>query len=112
MIQQGEMTMIGSVTYRCLKIDSEGYAHLKNIIHEQGRPKLVLQKYCPYIVNGNLVVPEKPVYQRPKPATKINVTKLIKQNIEFEFSDECLVKDLIIISFDSNLLSLFAILLK
>jgi len=88
MIQQGEMTMIGSLTYRCLKVDSEGYAHLKNIVHEQGRPKLVLQKYCPYIVNGNLVVPEKPVYQRPKPTTKVNVTKLIKQNIDLPITNE------------------------
>ena len=47
MIQQGDMTIIDTTTYRCLKIDTDGYAHLKNILHEQGRPKLVLQKYCP-----------------------------------------------------------------
>ena len=29
MIQQGEMTIIDAITYRCLKIDNEGYAHLK-----------------------------------------------------------------------------------
>ena len=73
MIQQGEMTIIDSITYRCLKIDEQGYAHLKNILHEQGRPKLVLQKYCPYIKDNQIIVPEKPKYQRPKPTTKIKI---------------------------------------
>ena len=56
MIQQGEMTIIETTTYRCLKIDSDGYAHLKNILHEQGRPKLILQKYCPYVVDGQIQI--------------------------------------------------------
>lgn len=88
MIQQGEMTIIDTVTYRCLKVDEEGYAHLKNILHEQGRPKLVLQKYCPYIKDGRMVIPEKPVYQRPKPTTKVNVTQLIKENTDLQVSNE------------------------
>tara|TARA_R100000734_G_scaffold16102_1_gene12149 strand:+ start:718 stop:1164 length:447 start_codon:yes stop_codon:yes gene_type:complete len=89
MIQQGQMTIIDSITYRCLKIDEQGYAHLKNIMHEQGRPKLVLQKYCPYITkDGDYVVPEKPVYQRPKPSTKINVSKLIRDNIDLPITNE------------------------
>tara|TARA_R110001592_G_scaffold13564_11_gene61952 strand:- start:821 stop:1264 length:444 start_codon:yes stop_codon:yes gene_type:complete len=87
MIQQGDMTIIETTTYRCLKIDSDGYAHLKNILHEQGRPKLVIQKYCPYVVDGKIVTPEKP---EPKPiarTTKINVTKLIKENTELTISN-------------------------
>ena len=87
MIQQGEMTIIGTTTYRCIKIDKEGNAHLKNIIHEQGRPKIVKQKYCPYIVDGQVIVPEKP---EPKPiprTTKINVTQLIKENTELTISN-------------------------
>jgi len=87
MIQQGEMTIIDTTTYRCIKIDSEGNAHLKNILHEQGRPKLIKQKYCPYILDGQLNTPEKP---EPKPiprTTKINVTKLIKENTELTISN-------------------------
>ena len=87
MIEQGQMTIIDTTTYRCIKIDNEGYAHLKNILHEQGRPKLVLQKYCPYIVDGELIVPEKP---KPKPiprTTKINVTQLIKDNTDLTISN-------------------------
>ena len=80
MIQQGEMTIIDTVTYRCIQIDSEGYAHLKNILHEQGRPKKVLQKYCPYIQDGQLIIPEKPKYKPPPRTTKINVTQIIKEN--------------------------------
>ena len=73
MIQQGDMTIIETTTYRCIRIDSEGYAHLKNILHEQGRPKLIKQQYCPYILEGQVIIPEKP---EPKPIprlTKINV---------------------------------------
>ena len=88
MIQQGEMTIIDAITYRCLKIDEDGYAHLKNILHEQGRPKLVLQKYCPYIKDNKIIVPEKPVYKKPKPTTKINVTQLIKETTDLQVSNE------------------------
>tara|TARA_R100000734_G_C3311064_1_gene101884 strand:+ start:1286 stop:1729 length:444 start_codon:yes stop_codon:yes gene_type:complete len=87
MIEQGQMTIIDTTTYRCIKIDSDGYAHLKNILHEQGRPKLIERKYCPYIVDGQLIVPEKPA---PKPiprTTKINVTKLIKENTDLTISN-------------------------
>tara|TARA_R100000482_G_scaffold109773_1_gene52044 strand:- start:65 stop:508 length:444 start_codon:yes stop_codon:yes gene_type:complete len=88
LIQQGEMTIIDTVTYRCIQIDSEGYAHLKNILHEQGRPKKVLQKYCPYIQDGQLIIPEKPEYKPPPRTTKINVTKLIKENTDLVVSNE------------------------
>ena len=88
MIQQGEMTIIDAITYRCLKIDSEGYAHLKNIIHEQGRPKLILQKYCPFIKDNKVVIPEKPVYERAKPTTKISITKLIRENTDLQVSNK------------------------
>lgn len=89
MIEQGQMTIIDSVTYRCLKIDDEGYAHLKNIIHEQGRPKLVLQKYCPFVRDGQLITPERPAPEKHKPATKLNITKLIKENTDLTVSNEC-----------------------
>jgi len=87
MIEQGEMTIIESITYRCIKIDTDGYAHLKNILHEQGRPKLILQKYCPYIEEGNLIVPDKPAPVKHKPATKINITALIRENTDLQVSN-------------------------
>ena len=87
MIQQGEMTIIDTTTYRCLKIDTDGYAHLKNILHEQGRPKLVLQKYCPYIVDSKIIVPEKPKYVKHKPATKVNITSVIKENTDLQITN-------------------------
>lgn len=88
MIQQGDMTIIETVTYRCLRIDGDGYAHLKNILHEQGRPKLVLQKYCPYILNNQIIIPEKPVYKRPKATTKLSITKIIRENTDLQVSND------------------------
>ena len=87
MIEQGEMTIIDAITYRCIKIEDD-YALLKNIIHEQGRPKKVKREYCPYIRDGELIVPEKP---QPIPyvrKTKINVTALIKENTDLVISNE------------------------
>lgn len=88
MIEQGQMTIIETVTYRCIKVDKEGYAHLKNILHEQGRPKLVLQKYCPYIKDGQMVIPEKPQPKQHKPTTKLNVTNLIRENTDLQISNQ------------------------
>tara|TARA_R100001510_G_C7653556_1_gene211822 strand:- start:183 stop:632 length:450 start_codon:yes stop_codon:yes gene_type:complete len=88
MIQAGEMTIIDTTTYRCIKIDEEGYAHLKNILHEQGRPKLVLQKYCPYLKDNAIVIPEKPQIPKHKPKTKVNITKLFKENTDLQVSNQ------------------------
>jgi len=88
MINQGEMTIIDTVTYRCIKIDEDGYAHLKNVIHEQGRPKKVLQKYCPYIADGKLIVPEKPKAEPMPRVTKVNITKIVKENTDLVVSNE------------------------
>lgn len=87
MIQQGEMTIIDAITYRCLKVE-DGYAHLKNIIHEQGRPKLVNAEYCPYIRDGELIVPEQPKPERYSKKTKINITSLIKENTDLVVSND------------------------
>ena len=87
MINQGEMTIIDSITYRCIGFEDE-YALLKNIIHEQGRPKKVERKYCPFILNGELIVPEKPKRMPTPRTTKINVTKLIKENTDFIITNE------------------------
>jgi len=87
MIKQGEMTIIDAITYRCLKVE-EGHAHLKNIIHEQGRPKIVLAEYCPYIRDGELIVPEKPEQEKYSKKTKINITSLIKENTDLVVSND------------------------
>lgn len=88
MIQQGDMTIIDTITYRCIRIDNEGYAHLKNILHEQGRPKLFLQKYCPFVKDGKIITPEKPKAETHKPTTKINVTQLIKESTDLQISNQ------------------------
>jgi len=88
MIEQGQMTIIDTITYRCIRVDSEGYAHLKNILHEQGRPKLVLQKYCPFVKDGKIIKPERPPAEKHKPTTKINVTQLIKENTDLQVSNQ------------------------
>lgn len=87
MIRQGDMTIIGTTTYRCLKIE-DGMAHLKNILHEQGRPKIIEQKYCPFLLDGQIVTPEKPKLVLKPRVTKINVTQLIKENTDLTISND------------------------
>lgn len=87
MIEQGEMTIIEAITYRCIRVDKEGYAHLKDIRHEQGRPKLILQKYCPYIEDGQMIIPDKPEPVKHKASTKINITALIRENTDLQISN-------------------------
>ena len=41
MIEQGDLTIIGTTTYLCIKIE-DGFAYLKNVLHEQGRAKKVI----------------------------------------------------------------------
>ena len=38
MIQKGQLTVIDMETYTCIDV-KDGYAYLKNVLHEQGRPK-------------------------------------------------------------------------
>jgi len=87
MIEQGQMTIIGSVTYRCIKIDGEN-AYLKNILHEQGRPLVMERKYCPYVLDGKLITPEKPKPEKYVASTKINISKIIKENTDLTVSND------------------------
>ena len=41
MIQKGQLTVIDMETYTCIDV-KDGYAYLKNVLHEQGRPKKML----------------------------------------------------------------------
>ena len=34
MIEVGDMTIIGTTTYRCIRIDSDNNVYLKNILHD------------------------------------------------------------------------------
>mgnify|MGYP003118312854 CR=1 FL=1 len=87
MIEQGDMTIIEAITYRCIKIDTDGYAHIKDVRHDQGRPKLILQKHCPYVEEGRMIIPDKPVPVKYKPTTKINITALIRDNTDLQISN-------------------------
>ena len=87
MIQEHTMTVIDSKTYRCIRIE-EGYAHLKDITQEQGRPIKVKVESCPYIDSetGQYVVPviEKP--KRKSTRSVINITSIIKEQTDMQIS--------------------------
>jgi histone H3/H4 len=85
MIAQGQMTMIGTTTYLCIKVE-DGFAYLKNILHEQGRAKKVKVEECPYIKNDELIVPQKKEVQRPRTRSKLNLTKLMKESTDLQIS--------------------------
>lgn len=85
MIKQGQMTIIGTTTYLCIRIE-DGYAYLKNIVHEQGRAKKVKVDECPYIENNEVIVPEKKEVQRPRTRSKLNLTKLMKDSTDLQIS--------------------------
>jgi len=89
MIEVGGLTiMINNgkrQTYRCIKIDSD-IAHLKNVLHDQGRPTKVPVKECPYMEDGKLIVPEKPVEKKPRTRSKVNITSIVKDNTDLQIS--------------------------
>ena len=86
MIQPHTMTVIDNKTYRCLKIE-DGYAYLKDITQEQGRPMKIKVEECPYIdADGQYVTP---VVERPKKKrtrSMVNITRVIKENTDFQIS--------------------------
>ena len=89
MIKIGDLTIIVNNgkrhTYRCIKIENE-IAHLKNVLHDQGRPTKIPVKECPYMENGKLIVPEKKVEKRPRTRSKINITSIIKDATDLQIS--------------------------
>ena len=85
MISIGELTIIDSTTYRCLKIEN-GVAHLKNIIHNQGRPTKIPVNECPYMESGIIVIPKKIPSVPKRTKSKVNLTALIKENTDLQIS--------------------------
>jgi hypothetical protein len=85
MISVGELTIINSTTYRCLKIEND-VAHLKNIIHNQGRPTKIPVNECPYMEGGTIVIPKKIPSVPKKTRSKVNITALIKENTDLQIS--------------------------
>lgn len=89
MIEVGQLTLITTNgktdTYSCIKIENE-MAFLKNILHEQGRPKKIPVKECPYMDSGVLITPEKVVVKKPRTRSKINLTAIMKSNTDLQIS--------------------------
>ncbi len=89
MIEVGGLTIIVNNgkrnTYRCIKIEQE-IAHLKNVLHDQGRPTKIPVRECPYMADGKLITPEKPVVIRPRTRSKLNLTSIMKENTDLQIS--------------------------
>ena len=85
MIEKGQLTMIGTNTYLCIKIE-EGFAYLKNILHEQGRAKKIKVDECPFVKDNQLIVPEKIVVKKPRTKSKVNLSSLIRENTDLQIS--------------------------
>ena len=72
-------------TYRCIKIET-GMAHVKNVLHDQGRPTKIPIGECPFMRDGKLIVPERPTEKRPRTRSKINITAILKENTDLQIS--------------------------
>jgi len=68
-----------------LKIEND-VAHLKNIIHNQGRPTKIPVNECPYMEGGTIVIPKKIPSVPKKTRSKVNITALIKENTDLQIS--------------------------
>jgi hypothetical protein len=89
MIEVGGLTIISKNgkrnTFRCLKIEN-GVAFLKNVLHDQGRPTQIPVSECPYMEDGKLIVPEKPVEVRPRTRSKLSLTSILKEHTDLQIS--------------------------
>ena len=84
MIQKGDLTVIEFDTYRCISVE-DGYAYLKNIQHEQGRPKKMRQALVPYFDDSGVFhVPEIPKVK--KNYSRIHLNKLVRANTDMPIS--------------------------
>jgi len=90
MIEVGALTVIDFKTYSCVKIDKEGYAHLKDITTTQGRPKKMKAVLVPYFENGVFVTPEPEPVEEFKVKTKISVRKVAKEEVEMPISNSAI----------------------
>ena len=90
MIEVGGLTVIDFKTYSCVKIDMEGYAHLKDITTTQGRPKKMKAVLVPYFENGVFITPEPEPVEDFKVKTKISVRKVAKEEVEMPISNSAI----------------------
>lgn len=90
MIEVGGLTVIDFKTYSCVKIDMEGYAHLKDITTTQGRPKKMKAVLVPYFENGVFITPEPEPVEDFKVQTKISVRKVAKEEVEMPISNSAI----------------------
>ena len=90
MIEIGGLTVIDFKTYSCIKIDKEGYAHLKDITTTQGRPKKMKAVLVPYFENGVFITPEPEPVEEFKVKTKISVRKVAKEEVEMPISNSAI----------------------
>ncbi len=90
MIEVGGLTVIDFKTYSCVKIDMEGYAHLKDITTTQGRPKKMKAVLVPYFENGVFITPEPEPVEEFKVKTKISVRKVAKEEVEMPISNSAI----------------------
>lgn len=84
MIQKGQLTVIDMETYTCIDV-KDGYAYLKNVLHEQGRPKKMLQHLVPYFTeDGEFIEPKQP--EKKKYSSRISLKQLINNSTEMPVS--------------------------
>ena len=86
MIEEGGLTVIEFKTYSCVKIDSEGYAHLKDITTTQGRPKKLLAKKVPYVIDGKFITPEPEPVEQYKMNTTFSLRKIATSETDLSIS--------------------------
>ena len=85
MIEVGDMTIIGTTTYRCIRIDSDNNVYLKNILHDKGRGLVHKRELSPYIKDNELIIPEQP--KKKRMATRINISKIVKESTDMTVSN-------------------------
>ncbi len=84
MIQKGQLTVIDFETYTCIDV-VDGYAHLKNVLHEQGRPKKLLQHLVPYFnEQGEFIEPKQP--KKKKYNSRVSLNQLIRNATDMPIS--------------------------
>jgi len=88
MIEVGKLTVIDFKTYTCIRIDEEGYAHLKDITTEQGRPKKMKAKFVPYFnENKEFIVPEPEPVEKYRIKTRLNLKNIVKDEVDMPISN-------------------------
>lgn len=84
MIKKGALTVMDYQTYTCVDI-KDGYAYLKNVLHEQGRPKKVKLALVPYFDDeGVFHVPEQPKIK--KNYSRIHLNQLVRATTDMPVS--------------------------